>query len=305
MILTGELAHHLAQREVGDPVSVRDATADQDSRACLERADQLAHQARLADPGCADDRRQLAGTGLDGLLERFAENCELLRSGRRTAFAIGRANAGTSGLTAIESPGRKRLALPFRVDRLPRPRRRPLAPTTPYVFAPSSTSPGAAACSSRAATLTASPVASRWSVAESAPPTTTSPVLTPVRVVICTPCSRSSSSFSRSSAARSSSTARTGPRGVVLPDDRHAEHGHHRIADELLHRSAVALHCGLGRREVARHHAAQRLRIEAFAERRRSGQVDEDDGDGLSRGGVGRALKAAPRRHRRIVLPRR
>ena len=44
-ILTGELAHDLAQREVGDPVSIRDAAADQDSRAGLERADQLAHEA--------------------------------------------------------------------------------------------------------------------------------------------------------------------------------------------------------------------------------------------------------------------
>jgi len=48
--------------------------------------------------------------------------------------------------------------------------------TSLTVSAPTSTSPGSAACSSRAATFTASPVAKRSSV-----PVTTSPVLTPMR----------------------------------------------------------------------------------------------------------------------------
>ena len=121
---------------------------------------------------------------------------------------IGRVNAGTSGLTAISRQAASGSLFPFASIGSTASATN-VSPTTLYVFAPSSTSPGAAACSNRAATLTASPVASRWSAAESTPPTTTSPVLTPVRVVICTPCSRSSSSFSRSSAARSSSTART------------------------------------------------------------------------------------------------
>ena len=70
-----------------------------------------------------------------------------------------------------------------------------------------STSPSAAACSSRAATLTASPVASFWSAAPS--PTITSPVLTPVRVAIRMPYSRARSSFTRSRASRISNAART------------------------------------------------------------------------------------------------
>ena len=74
---------------------------------------------------------------------------------------------------------------------------------------------------------------------------------------------------------------------VVFPDDRHAEHGHHGVADELLHGSAVALQGGLRRREVARHHAAEGLGVEAFAESRRPGQVGEDDGHGFPRGRVG------------------
>jgi hypothetical protein len=38
---------------------------------------------------------------------------------------------------------------------------------------------------------------------------------------------------------------------VVLVHDRHAEHGHHRIADELLHRAAVPLDDRLHPLEVA------------------------------------------------------
>ena len=53
------------------------------------------------------------------------------------------------------------------------------AATRPSVSSPIRISPGAAACSSRAATFTASPVASR-----SAVPVTTSPVFTPIRPTI-------------------------------------------------------------------------------------------------------------------------
>ena len=87
--------------------------------------------------------------------------------------------------------------------------------------------PAAAACSSRAATLTASPVASR-----SAVPVTTSPVLTPIRA--CTP-----SSGQR--VAHLQRAARTARSASSSCSDRHAEHRHHRVADELLDRAAVRL----------------------------------------------------------------
>ena len=70
--------------------------------------------------------------------------------------------------------------------------------TSASVGWPINTSPGCAACSSRAATLTASPVASRSSV-----PVTTSPVMTPIR-----PWSPSSGNASRiSTAARTARSA--------------------------------------------------------------------------------------------------
>ena len=59
----------------------------------------------------------------------------------------------------------------------------------------------------RAATLTASPVTSRWPLVPS--DATTSPVLSPMRTASRTPRSRSSSAASDASAARASHAART------------------------------------------------------------------------------------------------
>ena len=53
------------------------------------------------------------------------------------------------------------------------------------------------------------------------------------------------------------------PQRVVLVHDRHAEDGHHRVADELLDRAAVALDDRLHPVEVAREQRTQRLRVES------------------------------------------
>ena len=67
--------------------------------------------------------------------------------------------------------------------------------------------------------------------------------------------------------------------GVVLVELGDAEHRHHRVADELLDRPAVALqHLGHAL-EPAGHHLPERLRVEAFPERRGVGDVGEEDGD--------------------------
>ena len=168
---------------------------------------------------------------------------------------------------AHEPVGGNRLGLALQLERLDRLRPRPRRATSASVGSPISTSPGCAACSSRAATLTASPVASRSSV-----PVTTSPVLTPIRA---------------SQPELGQRVAHLGrrPHGaqrVVLVHDRHAEHGHHRVADELLHRAAVPLDDRLHPLEVAREQRAQRLGVEPLAERRRAGDVAEEDGDDLA-----------------------
>jgi hypothetical protein len=63
---------------------------------------------------------------------------------------------------------------------------------------------------------------------------------------------------------------------------RDPEDGHHRVADELLHGAAVALDGASGGLEVARHDAAQGLRVELLAERGRADHVREQHGHRLA-----------------------
>ena len=67
------------------------------------------------------------------------------------------------------------------------------------------------------------------------------------------------------------------PQCVVLVHDRSAEHGHDRVADELLHRAAVMLERHAHLVEVAGEHAPHQLRVARLAEARRARDVAEDD----------------------------
>src|SRR5947209_14825840 len=64
--------------------------------------------------------------------------------------------------------------------------------------------------------------------------------------------------------------------------DGDSEDGHHGIADELLDRPSVPLDDCAHLLEVASHEAAQRLGIGPLAQRRRSRDVAEEDGDDLA-----------------------
>ena len=86
-------------------------------------------------------------------------------------------------------------------------------------------------------------------------PTITSPVLTPMRVTISTPCSRASSSLSSRARRRISAAARTARSASSSCTAGHAEDGHDRVADELLDGAAVPLEHRLHR---ARSSAASR-----------------------------------------------
>lgn len=69
-----------------------------------------------------------------------------------------------------------------------------------------------------------------------------------------------------------------GPVGVVLVAHGDAEDGHHGVADELLHRSAVFLDPGPHQREVPERDRAQGLRVEPPRQGRGSDEVAEDHG---------------------------
>ena len=168
-------------------------------------AHQLRGQARLADAGLADDGR-----------ERRAGRAAPRRAARRSsASSAARPTIGVSRRRALRRvrPLRTSVSryagsgsdLPLSAsgstgsaETAPRTRRK--------VGSPSRISPAGAACSRRAATLTASPVTRAW---RGASPATTSPVLTPIRSAID---GRSAARAPRSAAASApaySSAART------------------------------------------------------------------------------------------------
>ena len=208
-------------------------------------------------PGVADDRDQLATLAPPAPAPRPRRAAPARARGRRTRDSCRRSGAARA---PSEPERRHRLALALQRQRLDRLRRRPRRATSASVASPISTSPGCAACCSRAATFTASPVASRSSV-----PVTTSPVLTPIRPSIPSSGERLPHLHRRPA----------GPQRVVLVHHRHPEHRHHRVADELLHRAAVRLDDPLHPLEIPRQQRPQRLRIRRLPERRRPDHVAE------------------------------
>ena len=190
-----ELLHHLHHRPVRDSLAVGQAAAADD--ASLDRGERLRHEPRLADSRVADDRHELAARLLLRALPRLGDLRELA-----LATDEPRSMAALRRVEHRDEPERRhRLRLPFQ-RRAARPARpRPRRGRARSVASPISTSPGSAACSNRAATLTASPVASRSDV-----PVTTSPVFTPIRPRI--PSSGSASRISTAARhARSASSS--------------------------------------------------------------------------------------------------
>ena len=157
---------------------------------------------------------------------------------------------------------------------------------------PSSMSPGRAACSSRAATLTMSP-AVKWPPVGLAP-VTASPVFTPMRTPNSMPRSRRNSPLTTATSSRISAAARTARKRVVLMHDRDPKDPHHRIADEVLDRPAMALDHVDHALEPPLHRPAQRLGVHPLSKRSRPHDVREDHCHDLA------PLVTGPRRrHRR------
>jgi hypothetical protein len=75
--MPGNLLHDLNERPVGDALAVRQATADQNTRAAAERCNGFAHQARLADPRRPEHRRKFAARRSDSAVECRLERREL------------------------------------------------------------------------------------------------------------------------------------------------------------------------------------------------------------------------------------
>ena len=165
-----ELLQHLHDRPVGDPLAVGEAASADDRR--LARGQASATSRDLPTPA--------SPTSVTISQRRSA--CARCQASRTIASSRSRPTNRASCRRSGESRTRKqpvrgnRLRLPLQLERLDRLDLDRLANERERRRSPISTSPGWAACSSRAATFTASPVASRSSV-----PVTTSPVMTPIR----------------------------------------------------------------------------------------------------------------------------
>ena len=252
----------LDERPVRDALPVGEAAPAQDVGRVADALEEVGDEARLADAGRPEEREEPARAVGDRVLVVAPEplalalapderRLEMARERRRVARAP---RGGETPPPAPTSPS----------ARAARPRStRTASRTSSRVAAPMSISPAAAACSRRAATLTASPVTS----VSPSPPTTTSPVLTPIRA--SRPCS--------AIAARISAGGSHRAQCVVLVRDRNPEDRHDRVADELLDGAAVALDDRAQILEVAAHARAQRLRIGRLAERGRADEVAEED----------------------------
>ena len=250
-----QLLDHLDHRPVGDPLAVGEAAAAHHPR--LEPRDELRHQPRLAHARLPDDRHQLAALALERTRPRLPQQRQLRPLGPRTAASCER----SGHLTHREQPERRAPASAFPFSSSGASSSTSIASrASTSVAAPIRISPGAAACCSRAATLTASPVTSVSS-------------LTGHDLARVHPDPRLHPELRQRLPHLHRRPHR--PHRVVLVHHRHPEHRHHRVPDELLHRPAVRLDDPPHPLEIPHQQRPHRLRITRLTQRRRPDHVAE------------------------------
>ena len=136
-------------------------------------------------------------------------------------------------------------------------------------------SPGAPACSSRAATLIASPSTG------DRPEATTSPVFTPIRTA-ARRLTQPAAAYS-TAPPQPPSRSQKRPQSVVLVGGRHTEHAHQAIAHQVPRLATVTLGHPLDLGREASQHTPQRLRVKPLAQRRRTNHIDKHDRNDASR----------------------
>src|SRR5205085_3743603 len=130
--------------------AVREAVPGERLRALAQRLGQLQHEPRLADPGRADQRDEAAAPIGQNALELLVQQLELAFAAHERG--IEPAEEGRRVLRGLDEAIRRHaLGLPLELERFDRLGLDGVA-DEPYVSSPIRISPGAAACSSRAAT---------------------------------------------------------------------------------------------------------------------------------------------------------
>ena len=141
------------------PFAVREAAPDEHVGVATERRGHLPREPRLPDPGWPERRDEVTRSVGQRLVEGRPDAGELVAAAheRRVEPALERRRALDD---AEQTMRRDSVRLPFQLERLDRLDLDRVPRQGASVVSPSRISPGSAACSSRAATLTASPVTS-------------------------------------------------------------------------------------------------------------------------------------------------
>ena len=271
-------AERLHERPPGQPVAVGQAAAGRDGRRAVDRLQDLGHQARLADPGGAEHGEQLARAIGDRLMESVEQPPPLaLAADHRRARAlsppprVGRDRQQPEGLE------RRALALDRqRGDRLGVDR----VTDQPERVAPEQDVAGTRRLLEPRGDIDR--VAGGERARRRAAPVTASPVLTPMRTARSTPALAAQLTAQLRDLLAHLGRRADGTQRVVLVRDRDPEDRHHRVADVVLDRPAVALDHVAHAAKPALHRPPQRLGIDPLSQRRRSHDVGKDHGDDLA-----------------------
>ena len=194
----------LDQRPVGDALAVRKAPPTKDVGRVAHALEEVSDETRLPDAGRPEKREEPARAVRHGVLVVAPETLALPVSPDKRRLEPPR-----EGVGMVQTPRSRKAStssdFPFSASGSTGSTFT-ASRTSSRVSAPISVSVAAAACSRRAATLTASPVTS----VSPSPPTTTSPVLIPIRA--SRPCSAIAARISDAArtARRASSSCDTG-----------------------------------------------------------------------------------------------
>jgi hypothetical protein len=265
------VANDLGKRPVRDAFAVLQTSPGQDLEVAADRGEELGRQSRLADTGLADDGGRDGAGG--GPSEPLAEELELgfPTDHRRVEAASA---GGRSGLDLREPVGGQRLGLALELERLDGlggdgvadepeggladqdlARRGGLLEAGGHVdgIPGDERLPAARVAGHDLAGVDADPKRDRGAVAA------LELLVQVLQALLHLP------------------SGPNGAEGVVLMCEGDAEDGHDGIADELLHRAAVALDRATHPVEVREHQVPHRLRVHPLAQGRRARHVAEEE----------------------------
>ena len=271
------LRHDLGGGEEGDPRAVAQTPPAQDRGAWGDELGERIDQAGLAHPRLTDHGDHPASTLIDGAFARLHQLGKLLRAPHQRLFRPP-SDALTRGIDGDQTERGERLRLPFErqrldgfdVDRVSDQSQRRAGEQDltgrGYLLQPGGHVDRVAAHEGLAC-----PRIACHHLAGVDPGADHEPHSVLTFEVLVETCERFSDPVGGSHRAHR----------VVLVDDRHAEHGHDGISDELLDGATVELDHRMTRVEVLPHHSAHGLGIQRVAHRRGTNHIGEEDRHGL------------------------